>query len=44
MAANIAALAAGDAGAFEQLCAALMSSQNEQRSQVGSQASVASGG
>ncbi|KAL4452685.1 hypothetical protein ABPG75_008347 [Micractinium tetrahymenae] len=34
MAANIAALAAGDAGAFEQLCAALMSSQNEQRSQA----------
>lgn len=44
MAANIAALAAGDAGAFEQLCAALMSSQNEQRSQVGSITSGAPGG
>jgi hypothetical protein len=33
-AANISALVAGDAAAFEQLCAMLMSSQNEQRSQV----------
>lgn len=28
------AIVGGDAGAFEQLCAMLMSSQNEQRSQV----------
>lgn len=33
--AGLEALVAGDAGAFEQLCALLMSSQNEQRSQVG---------
>lgn len=32
---GIDALVAGDAAAFEQLCAMLMSSQNEQRSQVG---------
>ena len=34
MAAEFNALVAGDANAFEQLCAVLMSSQNEQRSQV----------
>jgi hypothetical protein len=34
MAAEFSALVAGDANAFEQLCAMLMSSQNEQRSQV----------
>ncbi|EFN51416.1 hypothetical protein CHLNCDRAFT_59245 [Chlorella variabilis] len=32
--AGLEALVAGDAGAFEQLCALLMSSQNEQRSQA----------
>lgn len=34
MAAEFNALVAGDANAFEQLCAVLMSSQNEQRSQA----------
>jgi hypothetical protein len=33
--AGVDALVAGDAAAFEQLCAMLMSSENEQRSQVG---------
>lgn len=33
--AALQAIVAGDAAAFEQLCAMLMSSQNEQRSQVG---------
>ena len=32
--AALQALVAGDAAAFEQLCSMLMSSQNEQRSQV----------